>query len=87
VTVTVMYRDVIDVKCLDDNRLRLCFEGGEWRELDIDALVKFDGVFEPLRDRDYFKSVSVNRELGTIVWPNGADVCPDVLYERSEPGS
>jgi hypothetical protein len=38
-------------------------------------------VFEPLRaDRSLFEALRVDDELGTIVWPNGADLCPDVLY-------
>jgi hypothetical protein len=33
-----------------------------------------------LQDERFFRQVRADRELGTIVWPNGADVCPDVLY-------
>lgn len=47
--------------------------------VDIAALTPFDGVFEPLRDLAYFATVRVDPELGTICWPNGADLCPDVL--------
>jgi hypothetical protein len=37
-------------------------------------------VFEPVRtDPRFFRSVQVDPELGTIVWPNGADIDPDVL--------
>ena len=36
---------------------------------------------EPLRrDTRLFRSVRVDPELGTIVWPNGADICPDTLF-------
>ncbi|MFP5488229.1 MAG: DUF4160 domain-containing protein [Acidimicrobiia bacterium] len=35
------------------------------------------------RDADYFARVSVDEELGTIVWPNGADLAPDVLHEQA----
>ena len=49
------------------------------------ALVPFDGVFEPLASLDYFRQVHVEPDIGTIVWPNGADLCPDVLYESSRP--
>jgi hypothetical protein len=38
--------------------------------------------FEPLRDPAYFARVRLEEELGTIVWPNGADLCPDVLRQR-----
>jgi hypothetical protein len=31
-------------------------------------------------DPGYFNQVKVDDELGTIVWPNGADIDPDVLY-------
>jgi Protein of unknown function (DUF2442) len=37
-------------------------------------------VFYPFRDLEFFKSVKLDKKLGTIVWPNGADLCPDVLY-------
>ena len=80
-----MYKDVIDVEPLDGLRLLLSFEGGERRRVDIGELVSFSGVFEPLRDESYFRRVAVNAEIGTICWPNGADLCPDVLYEASVP--
>ena len=38
-------------------------------------------MFEPLRaDPELFRQVRVDEELGTIVWPNGADMDPDVLH-------
>lgn len=37
-------------------------------------------MFGPIRkDAALFRSVRVDEELGTIVWPNGADIDPDVL--------
>ena len=37
-------------------------------------------MFGPLEDPVFFGRVAVDNELGTIVWPNGADFCPDMLY-------
>lgn len=76
-----MDKDITKVECLGVTKLRLTFEDNERREVDIGTMVRFDGVFEPLRDPSYFRQVKVNPELGTIEWPNGADLCPDVLYE------
>ena len=43
-------------------------------------------MFEPLRgDPELFRKVRVDEELGTIVWPNGADMDPDVLHGEFEP--
>lgn len=51
--------------------------------VDLESLLE-GPVFEPLRrDREQFAAVRVDPELGTVVWPNGADLCPDVLYMRA----
>ena len=77
--------DVTEVECLDGYRLLLDFDNGERREVDIRSLISFDGVFEKLNDESYFRQVRVEPDVGTIVWPNGADLCPDVLYKQSRP--
>jgi hypothetical protein len=75
-----MLRDIVDVQPLDGYQLRLRFEDGAEGVVDVAQLVPFSGVFELLRDRKEFTAVRVNRELGTICWPSGADLDPDVLY-------
>lgn len=75
--------DITSVQHLEDWRLLLTFDNAEQREIDISELITFDGVFEPLKDLQFFRGVRVEPDVGTIVWPNGADLCPDVLYERS----
>jgi hypothetical protein len=47
--------------------------------LDVATLVEFVGVFEPLRDVTELRKVRVDAELGTVAWPNGADLDPVVL--------
>ena len=77
-----MLVDVIRVEVLDEHRLWLAFDDGVEGVVDIASLVTFDGVFAPLRDPVVFAQVRVDDELGTIVWPNGADLDPSVLHER-----
>lgn len=65
--------------------VRLGFTDGTERTIDLAPFLR-GPVFEPLReDPAVFRSVQVDPELGTIVWPNGADICPDVLYEGLTP--
>jgi hypothetical protein len=75
-----MLKDIVSVTPLGNHRLHLRFEDGVSGEVDIAAIVRFDGVFAPLRDPAYFAQVHVNQDIGTIIWPNGADLDPDVLY-------
>lgn len=38
-------------------------------------------MFKPLEELEFFKQVKVDKEAGTLVWPNEVDFCPDVLYQ------
>jgi len=75
-----MLKDITHVQPLENHCLHLRFEDGMEGSVDVATLVKFTGVFSPLRDRKYFRQVRVNPDLGTICWPNDADLDPDVLY-------
>ncbi len=75
-----MLKDIVAAEALPDHRLRLTFEDGISGEVDVAALVAFEGVFAPLADPAHFKAVSVDAESGTVVWPGGADLDPDMLY-------
>ena len=77
-----MLVDITEVRPLGDHRLFLRFEDGTQGVLDLAPILRFDGIFEPLRDPAFFARVRLEEELGTIVWPNGADLCPDVLHQR-----
>jgi hypothetical protein len=75
-----MLHDIVEAQAAGGHKLFVRFDDGISGVLDIAALTKFDGVFAPLQDPAYFAQVRVDPELGTVVWPSGADLCPDVLY-------
>ena len=70
---------------LSGTLVRLGFTSGESREVDLAPYLR-GPIFESIRDNpDEFRTVGVESELGTVVWPNGADIDPDVLYEGLVP--
>jgi hypothetical protein len=73
------------VEPLDGFILRLSFDDGTKRDVDVEGEL-WGPMVEPLRaDPDLFRRVRVDEELGTIVWPNGADMDPDVLHGDFKP--
>ncbi|HEX7070798.1 MAG TPA: DUF2442 domain-containing protein [Rhodothermales bacterium] len=75
-----MPSEIIGAKHLGGYRVHLTFEDGVEGEIDLASVIRFTGVFAPLRDQAEFAKLRVDPESGTIVWPNGADIDPDVLY-------
>ena len=75
------FHEVKKAKYLEDYKILLTFDDKKKKVVDFrDALQDFDGeVFQPLKDIKYFKKFKVG--IGTVVWPNDADVSPDYLYE------
>lgn len=75
--------DVTHARILARYIVELKFETGEVRVIDLEPLLR-GPVFEPLlHDYELFTQLRVDPEAGTIVWPNGADVSPRTLYNRS----
>ena len=77
-----MLKDIVEARPLEGYRLFVRFEDGAAGEINVAEIVCFEGVFAPLKDRAYFARVQVSGEVGTIYWPDGADLDPDVLYAR-----
>jgi len=77
--------EITAVEHLGGRRLRLTFADGVVGDVDLsDRFQNPKGpMFEPLRDVKYFAKVSVDAELGTVVWPNGADLAPDALHQQA----
>jgi len=78
---TPLCATVSDVRVLDGYRIELTFSDGVRGVVDLaNRIVGRGGMFGPLEDPVFFRRVAVDDQLGTIVWPNGADFCPDMLY-------
>jgi hypothetical protein len=73
------------VELLEKFTVRLEFTDGTQKEIDLEPYLR-GPIFEPLRQEPaIFRSVRVDQELGTLVWANGADIDPDVLYHDLAP--
>ena len=77
-----MINDIVRAIVMEPYRLRLKFEDGIEGDVDLQDLVEFVGVFEALKNVVFFNEVRVDPDLGTVVWPNGADLDPLVLYSH-----
>lgn len=75
------YPRIIEATGLPGMMLRLRFADGSGGDVDLmDRLHPLTGMLKDLSDPVVFSQVRVNAEAGTVVWPNGVDLDPDVLY-------
>jgi uncharacterized protein DUF2442 len=73
--------DITQVEVIEGHTVRLRFEDGTEKTVDLDPYLH-GPVFEEIRrDPAVFAAIRVDADAGTIVWPNGADLAPDTLYE------
>jgi hypothetical protein len=78
-------REIVEVNLIEGFTVRLVFDDGSVRTIDLEPLLR-GPMFAALKaDPALFSQVAVDPELGTIVWPNGADMDPDVLHGDEVP--
>ncbi len=79
-----MFPRIKKVRHIKNYRLLITFTDGKEIELNFrNRIVGRGGVFTQLENIDTFKQVKVDSEIGTLVWPNDVDFCPDVLYSEA----
>jgi hypothetical protein len=77
------FHDVAGVAYVKDYVLIVRFDDGFERTIDFEPIL-LGPLFGPLRDLRLFRQARVDNDLGTIVWPTGADIAPEVLYDWPE---
>lgn len=76
-----MILHVVEAKYERDYVIRLKFNDGAEGFVDL-ADELYGEVFAPLKDKEKFRAFTVDPELKTIVWENGADFAPEFLRDR-----
>lgn len=79
---------VTEARPLDGHRLRVAFADGFVAETDLQDLttLRRGPLVQALRSEDFFRRVTVDTECGVVAWPNGYDICADVLRHYCELG-
>ena len=79
---------VTRVEPLDKRWVRLWFNDGAVKDVDLQPAFSQGGVFAAMRDdRAVFEQVAVDKDMGTIAWPGRIDLDAAVLYGLFEPAS
>jgi hypothetical protein len=71
---------IVSVRYISGYCVELTFSNGVTGIVDLSGEL-YGRLFEPLKDINEFRKVRVEPDLSTIVWPNGADLTPDHLYD------
>jgi len=74
-----------DARYVEGYKVEFWFADGLHAVVDLEPEL-YGRMFEPLKDIEYFKQVKFSDDLGTIFWPNEADIAPEHLYELAKHG-
>lgn len=78
-----MIPQVVEIQPLPIFRLWVRFLDGSSGTVDLSHEL-WGSMFEPLTNPNVFDQVRVDPELETVVWPNGADLAPEYLYQMAQ---
>lgn len=73
--------EICNAEYIEDYRIELTFSDGVIGIVDLNGDL-WGPVFEPLKNKEYFKHFKLSKTFGTIVWDNEADFAPEFLYSK-----
>ena len=74
-----MFLHITEAKYIKDYMVEVSFNNGRKGVANLSDALK-GSVFESLKNKSNFSSFTVDEELETIVWSNGADLAPEYVY-------
>jgi hypothetical protein len=75
-----MIHDVVSAEYRGDYRIEVVFDDGRRGIADLSKYAERGGVFQRLRDLEFFRRFRVNEELGVLAWGDDIDIAPETLY-------
>ena len=78
-----MLHDVVSAVYHRGYRIELEFDDGQRGTVDFARYLERRGVFERFRDLEFFRSFSINEELGVLTWGDEIDIAPETLYAEA----
>ncbi len=82
-----MLLDVVSAEYCGDYKIKITFEDGKSGIVDFSSYLKKGGVFEKFKNIDFFKSFSIDNEVGVLTWKNEIDIAPETLYSAATKSS
>ncbi len=78
-----MLHDVVSAVYRGGYLIELEFDDGQRGVVDFERYLERRGVFERFRDVEFFRSFTVNKELGVLTWGDEIDIAPETLYAEA----
>lgn len=74
--------DVINARYIKDYLIEVEFSDSKKGIINFKEYALREGLFRDLDDIGFFRRFEVNKDIGTICWPNGLDIAPETLYSK-----
>jgi hypothetical protein len=78
-----MIHDVVSAVYRERYKIEVTFDDGKKGIIDFEKYLRRGGVFERFKDMDFFRSFTINQELGILTWQNEIDIAPETLYAEA----
>ena len=78
-----MLHDVVSAVYRGDYLIEIEFDDGQRGIVDFSKYLERRGVFERFRDLEFFRSFTINKELGVLTWGNEVGIAPETLYAEA----